>query len=796
MNRIFIFLVLFILIFPNIQYPQSNHPKRELRAAWIATVVNLDWPSSPDLTTDQQEKELVSILDKLKETGINVVIFQVKSECDAMYPSTIEPWSYWLTGQQGKAPSPFYDPLEFAIEEAHKRGMELHAWVNPYRAVRSAGNYTISSQHVSQMHPDWILQFGSLKILDPGLPMVRDYVVSVIMDIVKRYDVDGIHFDDYFYPYEGITNEDDATFTNYSRGFTNRSDWRRDNVNIFVKQVYDSIQAVKSYVKFGISPFGIWKNGVPAGITGLDAYSVLYADPIAWLHQHIIDYLTPQLYWKFGGSQDYGKLMPWWADSAGIYNRHLYPGLAAYHIGDAQNWPASELLNQIRANRSNSNSQGSVFFRTLAGLLDNEKGFTDSLKYDLFKYPALLPIMSWKDTVKPNPPLNLEFGRIASTGRAGLKWDLPIIAVDGDSAKRYVIYHVNTLTPQQSDYEKTENILSIEGEKESFISSPNITAPYYFSVTALDRNYNESFPSNIVEVTAPASSLLSMPLNNEINIADTVELKWFYSDRASIYLLQVGTDSTFNSNMLINSDNITDTVHLVYGMEGQTAYFWRVKASNIVGESNFSQTYNFTTGFPVTPVLLFPADSSLDVSVNPLLSWNKSLTAESYRLQLSHSTSFNNQLLLIDSSGIIDTSINIENLNPIAYYFWRIAAENQYGLSKWSSVYRFKTREVLSVENEKEIPTEYSLSQNFPNPFNPSTTIRYSLPEACFVSLKVYNVLGQEVEILVNEYKNKGIYEVTFPAVNETVKNLPSNIYIYRIVTEKYSASRKMILLK
>ena len=796
MNRVSVFLVLLILIFPNIQYTQSNHPKREFRAAWIATVVNLDWPSSPDLTTDQQEKELVSILDKLKETGINVVIFQVRSECDAMYQSTIEPWSYWLTGQQGKAPAPFYDPLEFAIEEAHKRGMELHAWINPYRAVRSAGSYTISSQHVSQMHPDWILQFGSLKILDPGLPMVRDYVVSVIMDIVRRYDVDGIHFDDYFYPYEGITNEDDATFANYSRGFTSRGDWRRDNVNIFVKQVYDSIQAVKSYIKFGISPFGIWKNGVPPGITGLDAYSVLYADPIAWLHRHVIDYLTPQLYWKFGGSQDYGKLMPWWADSAGIYNRHLYPGLAAYHIGDAQNWSATELLNQIRANRNNPNVQGSVFFRTWVGLLDNEKGLTDSLKNDLFRYPALLPEMNWKDTIKPNPPLNLEFGRIASTGRAGLKWDLPNIAFDGDSADRYVIYHVNTLTPPQSDYDKAENILSVEGERENAPLSPNITAPYYFSVTALDRNYNESLPGNVVEVTAPASPLLSMPVNNEMNITDTVELKWFYAERASFYQLQVSKDSIFNSNLFINFDNLTDTVKLVSGMEGQSRFYWRVRATNIAGKSDFSLVRNFTTGFPAAPVLLSPADSSFNISINPVLSWRKSWKAEDYRFQLSHSASFNNRTLLIDSAGIKDTLISIENLNPLSYYFWRVAGENQYGLSRWSSVNGFQTMEVLSVENENGIPTEYNLTQNFPNPFNPLTTIRYSLPEACFVSLKVYNVLGQEVEILVNEYKNKGIYEVTFSAVNETGKELPSNIYIYRIVTEKYSASGKMILLK
>ncbi len=285
MIRIFIRLFLPVLIFQILINAQSNHPKREFRGAWIATVLNLDWPSSPFLTTDQQKQHLIDILDGLKAAGINAVIFQIRSECDAMYSSDIEPWSYWLTGQQGKAPNPFYDPLQFAVEEVHKRGMEIHAWFNPYQADRNTTDYPVAPNHVTVLHPDWLIRFGTKIILDPGLPMVRDYVTSVIMDIIKRYDIDGVHFDDFFYPYEGITNEDDATFAHYSRGFTNRGNWRRDNVNIFIKEVHDSIQAVKPFIKFGISPFGIWKNGVPPGTTGLDAYSEIYCDPMAWLHQ-------------------------------------------------------------------------------------------------------------------------------------------------------------------------------------------------------------------------------------------------------------------------------------------------------------------------------------------------------------------------------------------------------------------------------------------------------------------------------------------------------------------------------
>jgi uncharacterized lipoprotein YddW (UPF0748 family) len=294
-------------------------PKREFRGAWIATVTNLDWPTSRSSTTAEQQDQLITILNSLKAAGINAVVFQVRTECDALYNSSIDPWSYWLTGAQGTAPNPPYDPLEFAVAEAHKRGMEIHAWFNPYRAVRNvSGAYTQAANHVSVIHPDWMLYFpgGNQKIVNPGLPQVRGYVASVVADIVRRYDVDGVHADDYFYPYPaspfpGITNEDTAAFSAYPNGFTNIKDWRRDNVNRLLQQIHDSIQVIKPHVKFGMSPFGIWRNGVPPGIFGLDAYDQIYADAIAWLHDQSIDYLTPQLYWAFGGGTDYGLLQDW-----------------------------------------------------------------------------------------------------------------------------------------------------------------------------------------------------------------------------------------------------------------------------------------------------------------------------------------------------------------------------------------------------------------------------------------------------------------------------------------------------
>ena len=417
-------LLLVIINLSTCIYSQS--PKREFRAAWLATVVNLDWPSSRTLSTANQKLELTKLLDSLNLYGVNTVILQIRTECDALYSSAIEPWSYWLTNSQGTPPSPFYDPLQFAVDEAHKRGMELHAWFNPYRADRSVGSYAKAANHVTNLHPDWIIQISTFKFLNPGLPSVRNYVSSVIYDVVSRYDIDGVHFDDYFYPYppDQITNQDSLTFVLYPNGFTNLGDWRRNNVNTLIKQVNDTIRSVKPWVKFGISPFGIWKNGVPSGITGLDAYSTIYCDAIAWLKAHSIDYLTPQLYWKFGGSQDYAKLQPWWGDSAAFYGRHYYPGHALYNVDPAgANWSASEIPNQIRFDRTNPKVQGGVFFRTKS-FTANFKGVTDTLKKDLYKSKALHPIMSWKDIIAPNPPQNLRYETL-SGNQIKLIWDLP-----------------------------------------------------------------------------------------------------------------------------------------------------------------------------------------------------------------------------------------------------------------------------------------------------------------------------------------------------------------------------------
>jgi len=474
--------------------------KREMRAVWIATVTNIDWPISRFDAVAKQKTDLTNLLDNLQSAGINCVIFQIRPECDALYVSSIEPWSYWLTGQQGKIPDPFYDPLEFAITEAHARGMELHAWFNPYRAERSVGSYALSPNHVVYQHPDWILYFSKINqnLLDPGLQSVRDFVTEVIVDVVSRYNVDGVHFDDYFYPYPnssvefpGITTEDAATFANYPRGFTDIGDWRRDNVNLLVAQVNGGIKSIKPYVKFGISPFGIWKNGVPAGIIGLDAYSEIYADALSWISSNIIDYLTPQLYWPFGGNQDYGKLLPWWAGQ--MNERHLYPGQAAYRLSI---WQPDEIPRQIRLNRNTAHVFGSVYF-SAKRVLSNINGFTDSLKTDYYRLPALRPTMTWLDSIPPNEPGELSASNMAEGIQ--LSWLNPDPAADGDTAMAYVIYRFDA--GDSANFDDPENIMSIiPGNEQVYLDDHGTESQIYaYYVTSLDRLHNESQPSNRVE---------------------------------------------------------------------------------------------------------------------------------------------------------------------------------------------------------------------------------------------------------------------------------------------------------
>ncbi len=391
---------------------------REFRAAWVATVANIDWPSRPGLSTWQQQAELIEILNRAVELELNAVILQVRPAADALYRSDLEPWSTFLTGQMGAAPEPAYDPLAFAVREAHMRGLELHAWFNPFRAHHPTDSSAISSNHVSRSDSHMVRRYGQYLWLDPGSESARQHSLDVVMDIVWNYDIDGIHLDDYFYPYKErdsrgriIDFPDDPSWRLYrdNGGKLSRDDWRRHNIDTFIEDLYEHVKAAKPWVKVGISPFGIWRPGNPPEVKGFDAYQELYADSRKWLTEGWLDYLTPQLYWKVSTpGQSYPVLLKWWV-SQNTRGRHIWPGNFTSRVSDKgarsgpNSWSASELLDQIRRTRAQPGATGNVHF-SMKALMDDRGGLVDSLERGLYSTPALIPASPWLGDSVPAKP--------------------------------------------------------------------------------------------------------------------------------------------------------------------------------------------------------------------------------------------------------------------------------------------------------------------------------------------------------------------------------------------------------
>ncbi len=486
----------------------EKYPKREFRGVWVATVVNIDWPSSVGLPTQKQKDQLLKILDFHKQSNMNAVMFQVRPAADAFYAKSREPWSRWLTGKQGQAPQPFYDPLEFAITESHKRGMELHAWVNPYRATFDNNYVNIAPNHPTRTHPEWFFIYGGQKLFNPGIPEVREYIVQVILDIVKNYDVDGIHMDDYFYPYliAGQKLQDADTYAQYGEKFADINDWRRNNVDQLIKMVGDSIHKYKPSVKWGVSPRGVWRNKHedPGGsaTSGGPSYSENYADTRKWMKEGWIDYINPQIYWQIGNrSAAFDVLLDWWSNNT--YGRHLYIGQAPYRIAESRS-PAfknkAELPNQVKLTRANNRVQGSVYFSSNS-LTSNLGSFTDSLRENYYKHPALPPVMLWRDSIAPNTPKEL-VGIVTNKG-VTLTWQPPPEARDHEPVFGYVVYRFDG--NEQVNINNAEHILFIKYDTEPALldNSAQKGKRYIYVVTAIDKMKNESEHSEPYTVIMP-----------------------------------------------------------------------------------------------------------------------------------------------------------------------------------------------------------------------------------------------------------------------------------------------------
>ena len=378
----------------------KNIPLYEFRAVWIATVDNIDWPLRGMVNSDEQKKEFIRQLDMHKRNGMNAVIMQIRPAADAFYPSQYEPWSQWLTGKQGKPPSPYYDPLKFMIEETHKRSMEFHAWCNPYRADFKIGASSIAPSHITRIHPEWFLTYGDKKYFDPANKDAQRFVVKVISDIVSRYDIDAIHMDDYFYPYRIAGKEfpDESSYRKSGTKLT-KDDWRRSNVDSIIKMLSVGIKKVKPYCKFGISPFSVWRNkdkdpegsDSKAGQTNCDD---LYADILLWMKKDWIDYVAPQLYFEIGHDKvAFEKLLDWWSNHS--YGKHVYIGIGIYRAGSNGSWKnPNELPNQLKLMRQYPNVQGGIYFSSKS-FNNNPNGWNDSLRNNYYKIPAEIPPMEW-----------------------------------------------------------------------------------------------------------------------------------------------------------------------------------------------------------------------------------------------------------------------------------------------------------------------------------------------------------------------------------------------------------------
>jgi len=497
-------IVIFFLSQYSSQHRTTKPPikvQREFRAAWVATVANINWPSQPGLDTKIQQQEAIDILDALQANNFNVVIFQVRPHADALYSSELEPWSYYLTGEQGIAPEPYYDPLQFWIDEAHKRGLELHAWLNPYRAHHIKGG-EVTKHSIVNTRPELVVKLEKgYYWLIPTKEETKKYSLDVVTDIIKRYDVDGIHFDDYFYPYPSYNNgndfPDNQEYALYQQdgGNLSQNDWRREHVNSFIKRVYDGIKDEKNHVKFGLSPFGIWRPGYPESIAGMDQYEKLYADARLWLHQGWIDYFAPQLYWPINQyAQSFPILLNWWEEE-NLLNRHLFPGINTRQGEDEK--AIDESINQIMISRAMLSKQPGNIFWNAAALTENLP-FNEMLTTGPYKQQALVPASTWLDNQPPSPPdiniLNLE-------DKLTISWEIEtqdisqwVVYLQYGSKWQYRIHNAKTVSVDiaRNIFETASNNNGEEIQLEHKITA--------IAVTSVDRAGNES-DWNVHQVT-------------------------------------------------------------------------------------------------------------------------------------------------------------------------------------------------------------------------------------------------------------------------------------------------------
>lgn len=692
-------------------------PKRDFRGAWLSTVWAIDWPSHRDITEEavkSQKVELRNILTNYEKCNINACYFQVRGMSDAMYDSKYEPWSQYLTGKRGLAPT--YDPFQFLIDEAHARGIEVHAWINPYRYATSEENYGRLATDYSNTHPDWLINCGGIHILNPGLPAVREQIVNIVVDILEKYDVDGIVFDDYFYQDGMLDSYDDELYAKYNPDSLERGDWRRRQVNLMVQDVYNAIKSRKPWCRFGISPAGVAasskaiadKYGITPCPSGSDwQYNQIYAEPVQWLVDQSIDYISPQVYWTIGAAADYAKITPWWYMVANHFGRHCYISQSLSSLSHTKTMPAKisdrenaaaatnfyadEISNQIMINHSSAKegAPGTVFFSSKQIA---KTGFIKTIVRDVYTRKALVPVLTW---FKPAE----QQGLVTNLKREGqsLTWDY---AVEG---QRYGVYAMPK--NKRNDVEALTSTLYYQGLTYSptYVLDDSIAADYAVCVTVVDRYGNEYAPRFLgEELLDPITPTLLSPADGA-DILLPNYLEWEYIDDAMGYQLEIAYDKAFEDIIAVVpvDTNLFFTQPLVE-INGDTVYYWRVSAQVANRESRYSEVRSFTGDlFSVTS----PINGEIEVSVTPTITWDFVREGADYYVEIATSNTFKNAEIVFAESTKNTSIVVPENILKYGNtHYVRVTATTS-DMTVTSATNQFVTADVVMVPPVIVAPT-------------------------------------------------------------------------------------------
>lgn len=665
-------------------------PKREFRAAWLTTAWGNDWPKTTgsNLGTERTQKtNLGYILDKYEDAKINACFFQVRPMADAFYKSKYEPWSKYLTGQRGVEPT--YDPLEYIIQEAHARGIEVHAWINPYRYASSADAYGTLPTDYSQTHPEWLIGTNSQAILNPGIPEVRQRIVDVVIDIVTNYDVDGVVFDDYFYLSGGTTDEvDQLQYEMYNPDGLSRGDWRRQNINTMVAEVYAAIKAIKPWCRFGISPAGVAasdkdvaaSHGVTPCPTGSDwQYNDIYSDPLAWLESSSLDYISPQVYWEIGSRTDYSQITPWWATVANHFGRHMYvshslsamksaptnaPAMSSVEkVVAATNFYPQEIVEQVLINRSSTKEMapGSVFFAT--DKIRQTKGFVEALTSGVYTHEAIVPVITWQAAEEQGLVTDLQLSEQT------LSWKY------SKTGLRYGIYAIPKAERNNLEALTTAKYYMGMTYNTSFTLDKTISAATHaIAVTVIDRYGNEFAPRFLGETAAQAVIPQLVFPADQADVLLPTTLQWQPVADAASYTVQIATDKLFN-NILVTEQTGESYFSLqpYVVIDGTNHYYWRVYANKANAGGKWSETRGFSGKlFSVNQ----PLDGASEVSLPAKVSWDDAGVGTTYVCQVAKSNTFKtHEIVFADTTSQTSTEVPSQLLSYSQTYYVRVLAQ-------------------------------------------------------------------------------------------------------------------------